>query len=292
MALIGVDLGGTKILVGVLEGETLVSKSVEPTPKHGWKSVLDKIAEMALKAQKLYPEVKKIGVGCPGPLDFRRGEVKLAPNVFDFKNVPLVRYLEDKMQLEVMLENDANAAGLAEAVLGAARGTSSSIYITVSTGIGGGLCFGDRVWRGFNGIAGEVGHIISLPGAAVSGAGQSGALEALCSGRAIARDASFALNRSVSTAEAFKMAQGGDSVAVAVVENALTHLGVALANLQKTLDPEVFVIGGGVAEVGDYFFDFVRRVADASCAGYAPVVLHRAQMGYDAGVIGAALSSR
>ena len=292
MALIGVDLGGTKISVGVLEGEKLISRTVEPTPKHGWQSVLDKIAEMILSAALEHPEVWRIGLGCPGPLDFRKGEVKLAPNVFDFKDVPLVRYLQDKTQLGVVLENDANAAGLAEAVLGAAKGTSSSIYITVSTGIGGGLCFGDRVWRGFNGIAGEVGHVIALPGAAVSGAGQSGALEALCSGRAIARDASFALNRSVSTAEAFDLAQSGDLVAVAVVENALTHLGVAIANLQKTLDPEVFVIGGGVAEVGDYFFDFVQRVADASCRDYAPVIIHRAQIGYDAGVIGAALSSR
>jgi len=292
MALIGVDLGGTKILVGVLEDGKLISRTVEPTPKHGWQSVLDKIAEMILSAQQRHPEVRRIGVGCPGPLDFRKGEVKLAPNVFDFKDVPLVRYLQEKTQLEVMLENDANAAGLAEAVLGAAKGTSSSMYITVSTGIGGGLCFGDRVWRGFNGIAGEVGHIIVLPGATVSGAGQSGALEALSSGRAIARDASFALNRSVSTAEAFSLAQSGDPVAVAVVENALTHLGVALANLQKTIDPEVFVIGGGVAEVGDYFFDFVQRVADESCKDYAPVVIRRAQMGYDAGVIGAALSSR
>ncbi len=292
MALIGVDLGGTKILVGVLEDGKLLSRTVEPTPKHGWQSVLDKIADMILGAHRQHSEVRRIGVGCPGPLDFRKGEVKLAPNVFDFRDVPLVRYLQDKTQLEVVLENDANAAGLAEAVLGAAKGTSSSLYMTVSTGIGGGLCFGDRVWRGFNGIAGEVGHVIALPGAAVSGAGQSGALEALCSGRAIARDASFALNRSVSTAEAFNLAQSGDPVAVAVVENALTHLGVAIANLQKTIDPEVFVIGGGVAEVGGYFFDFVQRVADESCKDYASVTIHRAQMGYDAGVIGAALSSR
>jgi glucokinase len=294
MALIGVDIGGTKISVGVLVGEPqhLVSKIIEPTPQAGWQAVLDQVVVQVQELRNQYPKTRAVGVGVPGPPNFAKGEVRFAPNIPGFVDVPLVSYLNQKLGLPIALENDANAAGLAEAVLGAAKGTSSSIFITVSTGIGGGICIRDRVWHGHNGIAGEIGHVIALQGGASSGVGQSGALEALASGRAIARDVSFALGREISTKEAFELAQAGNSVAKGVVDNALHFIGRMLGDMQKVFDPEVFVLGGGVAEVGQYFFDRVQAAADHSVGGFAPVQIRRAQMGYDAGVIGAALSAR
>lgn len=289
---IGVDVGGTKIACGVLRGEHLLERHVQPTPDTGWEGVLDAIAAQVRSLQAAQPEARLIGVGVPGPLNADRTRVKFAPNIYGFTDVPLVDGLRERLGQRIILENDAKAAALAEAHLGAARGTESSVYVTVSTGIGAGLVLNGRLWRGRHGIAGEIGHITVMPGGPVSGAGLDGALEAVASGTAIARDASYALNRDVSTAEAFSLAEQGHPAARRVVAQALKHIGTALADLQKTIDPEVFVIGGGVASVGDYFFQGVQRAADEYSQGFAPVTIRRAQLGTDAGVIGAALAAR
>lgn len=289
---IGIDVGGTKIASGVLRGDELLSAHVIPTPETGWETVLDAIAGEVRRLQDRHPDARLIGVGIPGPLNADRTRVKFAPNIYGFTDVPLVDGLRDRLAQRVVLENDAKAAALAEAHLGAARGTESSIYVTVSTGIGAGIVLNGRIWRGRHGIAGEIGHITALPGGPVSGAGLDGALEAVASGTAIARDASFALNRDVSTAEAFQLAQQGHPAARRVVAQAMRHIGIALADLQKTIDPEVFVLGGGVASVGDYFFHGVQAAADEYAQGFASVTIRRAQLGTNAGVIGAALAAR
>ncbi|MFC4640451.1 ROK family protein [Deinococcus hohokamensis] len=292
VASIGVDVGGTKIACGVLRGDQLVERHVQPTPETGWEAVLDAIAAQVEQLQATHADARLIGVGVPGPLNGDRTRVKFAPNIYGFTDVPLVDGLRDRLGQRIILENDAKAAALAEAHLGAARGAESSVYVTVSTGIGAGIVLGGRIWRGRHGIAGELGHVTAQPGGPVSGAGLDGALEAIASGTAIARDASYTLNREVSTAEAFTLAQQGHPGARRVVGQALKHIGVALADLQKVLDPEVFVIGGGVASVGDYFFQGVQAAANEYAAGFAPVTIRRAQLGTDAGVIGAALAAR
>lgn len=289
---IGIDVGGTKIASGVLLGGELRGRHVQPTPETGWSAVLDAIAAQVQELQAQFPGARQVGVGVPGPLSLDRRRVKFAPNIYGFTDVPLVDGLEERLGLRVVLENDAKAAALAEAHLGAARGTGSSVYVTVSTGIGAGIVLGGRIWRGRHGVAGELGHVTVMPGGPVSGAGLDGALEAIASGTAIARDASYALNRDVSTAEAFTLAAGGHPAARRVVDQALRHIGVALSDLQKLLDPEVFVIGGGVASVGDAFFAGVQAAADEYAGPFAPVTIRRAQLGPDAGVIGAALAAR
>ncbi len=290
-SLIGVDLGGTKIAVGVLEDGKITDRDVSHTPKEGWQAVLDQIVARVKAVLAQREPLPRLGIGVPGPLDFQRGVVKFAPNIYGFRDVPLIRYLSERLDMEVLMENDANAAALAEDTYGAAREASSSLFVTISTGIGGGVVLGGKVWRGAHGVAGEVGHITALPGGTVSGAGWPGGLEAVASGTAIARDASYAVGRPLSTAEAFALAEQGHPVASKVVENALHYLGVALGDLQKVLDPEVIVLGGGVSEAGSYFFERVQAAADAAAAGFAPVTLKRAELGTDAGVIGAALSS-
>ena len=292
---IGVDVGGTKIACGVLRGEDLIERHVQPTPETGWEAVLDAVAAQVRALQAAHPGAQSIGVGVPGPLNAERTRVKFAPNIYGFTDVPLIDGLRKRLHLTdvqtLVLENDAKAAALAEAHLGAARGTESSVYVTVSTGIGAGLVLHGRLWRGRHGVAGELGHVTVQPGGPVSGAGLDGALEAVASGTAIARDASYALNREVSTAEAFALAEQGHPVARRVVGQAMRHIGIALADLQKVIDPEVFVIGGGVSAVGDYFFQGVQQAADEYAGGFAPVTIRRAQLGQSAGVVGAALSA-
>ena len=291
---IGVDVGGTKIACGVLHGEELTERHVQPTPETGWEAVLDAVAAQVRDLQARHPAATRIGVGVPGPLNAERTRVKFAPNIYGFTDVPLLDGLRERLgpSQTLVLENDAKAAALAEAHLGAARGTESSIYVTVSTGIGAGLVLRGKLWRGRHGVAGELGHVTVQPGGPVSGAGLDGALEAVASGTAIARDASYALNREVSTAEAFALAEQGHPAARRVVGQAMRHIGVALADLQKVIDPEVFVIGGGVSAVGDYFFRGVQQAADEYAGGFAPVTIRRAQLGQNAGVIGAALAAR
>lgn len=254
--------------------------------------MLDAIAAQVKVLQATHPDATSVGVGVPGPLNGDRTRVKFAPNIYGFTDVPMVDGLRARLGQRVVLENDAKAAALAEAHLGAARGTESSVYVTVSTGIGAGIVLGGRIWRGRHGVAGELGHVTVMPGGPVSGAGLDGALEAVASGTAIARDASYALNRDVSTAEAFALAEQGHPAASRVVRQAMKHIGVALADLQKLLDPEVFVLGGGVASVGDFFFTHVQAAADEYAGGFAPVTIRRAQLGTEAGVIGAALAAQ
>ncbi len=143
-ATIGVDIGATKIAFGVLKGEQLLEKSTIPTPIEGWRSVLDSIVSKIRLLEKSNPETREveIGVGVPGTHDRARTEVLFAPNIHGFENVPIVSYLTEHLGRPVELENDANAAALAEANLGAAKHASSSMFITISTGIGGSIIVG------------------------------------------------------------------------------------------------------------------------------------------------------
>jgi glucokinase len=291
-ATIGVDIGATKIACGVLKGEEFLSKTIVPTPKAGWRSVLDSIVDTVKSLEKLHPEVTEVGVGVPGTHDRARTQVLFAPNIHGFTNVPLVEYLSKHLGRPVDLENDANAAGLAEAILGAGRHASSSMFLTISTGIGGSIIADGQVWRGFHGIAGELGHCIRVPGGPIPPSGVAGALEAVASGTAIERDATFAFRKPTSTAEVFRMAQEGDKIAEQIVHTAMRYLGMAIADVQKLIDPELFVVGGGVASAGPYFYTHVQDYAREFAKGFADVTVVPALFGVDAGAIGAAVAAR
>lgn len=289
--LIGIDLGGTKIAAAAVQDGKIIAKVVVPTPKDGAESVFKAMIEAAKEVLRTIPATR-VGVGVPGPLDFKKGEIKFAPNINGIVNAPVVAKLSAGLGLHIELENDANAAGLAEHTYGAGRGASSSYFITISTGIGGGIIINNRIWRGANGIAGEIGHIIALPGGVIAGSGVAGALEAVASGTAIARDASYAFARPMETREVFALAEAGDWKALKIIDQAAHYIGCAIADLQKNLDPEVFVLGGGVSEVGEFFISKIRTVAEAEAKGFAVPIIRKAVLGSDAGVIGAALAAR
>ncbi len=304
--LLGLDLGGTKIAVAAIKigasnvavrtSDTnnggIIEKRIIPTPRDGYESVFAAMIAAGKEVIEAVGGVDGIGVGVPGPIDFKKGEVIFAPNIPGFNNAPVTASLSAGFGRHVELENDANAAGLAEHVLGAAKGSNSSIFLTISTGIGGGIVIHDRVWRGANGVAGEVGHIVALPGGVIAGSGVAGALEAVASGTALARDATYAFARPMDTRELFALAQAGDWKALKIVDQAAYYLGVAIADMQKIIDPELFVLGGGVSEVGAFYLDKVQAAADDSTKGFGKVIIKKAVLGSDAGVIGAALAAR
>jgi glucokinase len=241
---------------------------------------------------KKHPDVVAIGIGSPGPLDLKKGMVLFAPNINGMINAPIVDALQERIKYKVVLENDANAAGYAEHLYGAARDLESSIYITISTGIGGGLFVEDRVIRGATGAAGEVGHMTILPDGPICGCGHYGCWEAVASGRAIAREGSFSFHENLSTQEVFKRAQKGDHRALQIIDNAARFTGLALSNLQKVFDPNGFVIGGGLSQTGAFYFDKVAVAAKRYSRDFPDVVIRMAELGTDAGVIGAASVAR
>ena len=288
MKTLGLDLGGTKIAAAVVEDGTILSKTRVDTPQDGFDSVIDALEHCARTLLAEHTDIKAVGVGSPGPLDIKKGVVLFAPNITGMVDAPVVAELSTRLGKRVFIENDANAAGYAEHLFGAARDLENSIYVTISTGVGGGIFVGDRVIHGAFGAAGEVGHMTLLPGGPLCGCGHHGCWETLASGRAIARDASFSYRESLTTVEVFKRAQAGERRALQAVENSAYYSGVGFANLQKALDPDGFVIGGGLSQAGDFYFDKVKKAVTEHTVGFPPVTLRLAELGTDAGVIGAA----
>lgn len=288
MKSLGIDLGGTKIAAAVVEnGKILAARRVE-TPQQGFESVVAALTEAAAPLLAEYPEVTVVGVGSPGPLDFEKGTVLWAPNIVGMTDAPIVAALSASLNRNVMLENDANAAGYAEHLYGAARGLESSIYLTISTGIGGGLFLGDQVVRGAHGLAGEVGHMIVLPGGPVGGDGYHGTLEGIAAGRSIAREGSHAYGQSMETVEVFDRARAGERIALAIIDNAAEFTGIGISNLVKIFDPAAFVIGGGLTLAGDFYLDRIRAKINKYLESYPQPQIRLASLGSEAGVIGAA----
>ncbi len=288
MISLGIDLGGTKIAVAVVEDGVILDRARVATPQTGFDDVVSAIANAARPLLDQYPHVEAVGLGSPGPLDTREGIILFAPNIPGMDRVPIVAALQGPLGRTVVLENDANAAGFAEHLYGAARGFDSSVYVTLSTGIGGGLFLGNRVIRGAHGVAGEIGHTTLLPGGPVGGDGLDGSWEAIAAGRSIARDGGYVFGRDMTTEEVFSLAEQGDEKALRIVDNAASFTGIGLANLVKTFDPDAFVLGGGMTTAGDFYLNRIKTAAQGYLLGWPEPVFTLAQLGTDAGVIGAA----
>jgi glucokinase len=293
MSVVGIDLGGTKIMAGVLSEGSIKARVTVPTPEEGGPAVIEAMAQAAQAAIEAGGvAVQAIGLGTPGPLDFKRGRIKFAPNIANFTDFPIVERLEQATGYKVYMENDANAAALAEHKLGAAQGAESTLYMTVSTGVGGGFVWGNRVLRGVNGQGGEIGHITMQPGGPLCGCGLDGCLEALATGPAMERMALAAFQREMNTRELFALFQQGDPRASRIVLQAASWVGIALASLVKCYDPEVVVLGGGVAlNAGQGYLDEVLRSYHRYMEGWIAPPIRLAQLGSEAGLLGAALTA-
>lgn len=288
MVTLGLDLGGTKILAAVVEGGKVLDSVRVDTPQTGFADVVAALAGTANTLLERGLKVAGVGIGSPGPMDKARREILFAPNIAGMTDAPLAAELEKALGLPVVLENDANAAGYAEHTFGAAKEYGSSVYVTISTGIGGGIFLGDEVWRGANSLAGEIGHMTMLMGGPMGGDGHTGSLEAIAAGRSMARDATYAYGMEMDTREIGRRARLGEMKALGILENSALFVGIGLANLVKVLDPEAFVIGGGISEIGEFYLAKVRGAAEHYLEGYPVPHFLLARLGPEAGVVGAA----
>ncbi|MBW3623384.1 MAG: ROK family protein [Armatimonadetes bacterium] len=304
------DIGGTKLAVGVTDAEGRVrGQSRAPTDTSlGPEAVCDRLLAMLREAHdEADAEIPLagVGVGCGGPLDRATGRIITVPNMPGWDGFPLRAYLEERLGLPVALDNDANAAALGEALYGAGRGSSHVCYFTVSTGIGGGIVVNGSLYRGATELAGEFGHQVILPDGPRCPCGKNGCLEALASGTSIARRARERLAAgacssvrmagdsrftSVTAARLADAARDGDPFALDLWEETGFYLGLGIVNVIHLLNPNVVVIGGGVASAGDLLFRPVRRTVRAR--GMAPLVdacrIVPAALGQDVGIVGAA----
>jgi len=240
--LAGIDLGGTQVRVALARTDGRLVTSVKtrthllPTPQ----AMVDWAAG-EIDRHRGREKVRSITIAAPGPIDLKRGVLVNPPNL-PWKNVPLVALMSRASGgAKVHLANDADMAGLGEFHHGAGRGTRNMVYITWSTGVGGGLIIDGRLHRGAHGTAGEIGHTIIDPNGPLDRCGQRGCLEAFVSGTALQRETGRP------AADLFAAAARGDRAAATVVEKAARYMGTALISLTNALDPEMFVIGGGVS---------------------------------------------
>ncbi len=301
---IGIDLGGTKICGAVanLKGD-IVSKYTVPTmAEQGEEAVLERIItviEKVITQSKVSKnKILSIGIGSPGPLDAKEGKIITTPNL-PFKNFNIVKPLKDKFNIDVYLDNDANAAAIGEYAFGAGKGTSNMVFITVSTGIGGGAILNGKIYRGNTCNALEIGHMTLEKDGPRCNCGNYGCAEALASGTAIARIAkdqvekgektSLADYEKITAYEVFKEAKKGDDIASKVLNRVLNYLGICVANIITSFDPEMVIIGGGVSKGGEIVFNKVKEVVKERCfkAMWENTKIVPAALGTDAGVVGA-----
>ncbi len=307
-AAIGIDLGGTNMRAAVIErgeGRALALAS-QPTlaqegPERGVRRIGDLIERVMDEGGCPAAALAGIGIGATGPLDVKHGLMTSPWNMPGWNEVPIVRLLSERFGLPTWLDNDCNAAALGEHWLGAGRGCEDMIFITVSTGIGAGIILGNRLHRGHNANAGEVGLMTIAPGGALL-EDLDGAWEALASGPAIARMGREANDDGLLAAAngdpakinaplIAQMALEGNRTAQRIVDEVAYTLGVGIANLLAILAPQIVVMGGGVMESWDVLqprLDQVVRARTRLLPGLDEIPIVRAELGDHAGIFGAA----
>lgn len=288
--IIGVDLGGTNIRVGlVTEYGQVVKEYREKTEAHlGNSQIVEKIISMIKKFEG-YENVKGIGIGSPGFIDMEKGVVISASNI-GFKNYPLRQELQKHFNLPIVIANDANVAALAEAIFGAGKGKKIVQYITISTGVGGGLIFNGNIVNGLNGCAGELANLITDDTVFNHELLNDGSLELNASGTAITKKAKEKFNNINHAGDLLKMAKQGDLEAVKIYNKFLNDVAKAMSYIAHIVDPDIFVIGGGVSKSYDLFAEDLEEVYKKYIFNIMKekVNIKRAQL-RDPGILGAAM---
>lgn len=301
---IGIDLGGTKInsVLSDFNGNIISQCTVYTEASMGEEHVLDRIMmtiDKVLKDEnRTIDEIRSIGIGSPGPLDSKRGIIITTPNI-PFNNFNIVQPIKCKYNVPTYLDNDANVAALGEFLFGAGKGTKNMIYVTVSTGIGGGAIIDGSLYRGNTFNALEIGHTTIEPNGPKCNCGNYGCAEAVASGTAIARQGKEAVKRGENTSlskydnitayEVFNEAKNNDKVSIDIINKSLNYLGICISNIITSFDPEMIVIGGGVTKAGEIVFNKINEVVNKRCfksMAEACKIVSPA-LGTDAGVMGA-----
>lgn len=305
--LLGVDIGGTNIAVAALTPEgKILSRTGGPTlPEKGPEDGIHRILALLYEAQQLSRRatIAGVGVGATGPIDRMRGRIQNPYTLPTWYDVPVVDRLHAALDVPVVLENDAHAAALGEFWLGAGRGTQHMVYLTIGTGVGGGIIVNGMLHTGATGLAGEVGHmVVDAPGPECY-CGSSGCIESLAAAPALGRQArdhpdltqSLILSLAGGMPDAItaeivaNAARAGDGIASAIISRAARALGLGLRNLVLTISPDRIVLGGGVMRSFDLFYPVIHQTIH-SLSGYMPLdqlEVVPAQLGLNAGISGA-----
>jgi glucokinase len=295
-AWVGVDVGGTKILAGVVavDGSVVEVVHAETPSRSDAPHVVEDTIVRAVQRLGVRHSVAGVGVGAAGFVGLD-GVVRFAPHV-SWRDEPLQQRLTDRLGLPVRVDNDANTTALAELTVGAARGVREALCITLGTGIGGAVVMGGEVRRGFQGLAGEFGHMQVVPDGEPCPCGQRGCWEQYSSGTALRR-AALAHGAPDGTAgpQVTAAARSGDDWALRAFDDVGTWLGVGVAGLCSAVDPEVVVIGGGLSAAGELLLEPARRALVAKLPGREHRTMPRlvgAGCGPEAGMVGAAELAR
>ncbi len=308
---LGVDVGGTLTKLALCKRDgTVVRKTVAETQAHeGRAAVLDRVVglvrDLMAESGVAAGDLAGVGLGLAGRVDMRTGVAVLCPNLPGFVNTPVSRPLEDALGLKVKIANDAGCAGLGELHFGAAKGSRDMVLLTLGTGVGGAVIMDGKLQRGWRGVLGEIGHsVVDMNGPECS-CGQHGCLEAFCGRRAIEGRArrrlqdgreSVILQRiggdtlAITPQIIAEAAAEGDALACEVLSETARYLGAGIVNAIVLCDPDVIVVGGGVANAGEVLFAPLRRTVEARCriAQFSGDRIVPAKLGSDAGMIGAA----
>lgn len=308
---VGVDIGGTTIKFAFIDtnGQIIVKWEATTNIDEGGKYITSDIEkEIFSKVEELQEDrsiLKGIGVGAPGFINLETGFIYEAVNI-GWKDFHLKKELEEVTGIPVVVDNDANLAALGEMWLGAGEGARDLLCVTLGTGVGGGIISNGQIVHGFKGMAGEIGHYTSIPkGGAACNCGKTGCLETITSATGIARLATEALQKDgtqeselsaiyeqsgrLTAKNVFDAAKNDDALAITVIDNISSYLGLALANMCAIINPEKIVIGGGVSKAGDFLIEAIKKQFKA----YAIPLIGKeteillATLGNDAGVIGA-----
>lgn len=302
---IGIDLGGTAVKLGLIGKGGRVEDALQvPTVATDAKRIEDGIlrAVKRLIAQNPKRKPHAVGIGIPGFVDGAAGVITFIPNIPALQNYSLTRNLSRSLKLPVFADNDANNAARGEFLFGSAKGVRDFVFITIGTGIGGGLFLNGDLYDGPRNYAGEVGHMTIVPGGRACGCGREGCWETYGSATAMIRSAKAAIEKGVPTSLAryypdrlsaktiAQEARRRDFVAAQAFDEALRYTGIALANLIHVLNPGVCIIGGGVSGAGKFLLDKIGRLTRMYCLPqfWETVEIRLARLGNQAGILGSA----
>lgn len=306
MHAIGIDIGGTKIAGAVVDEDgEIVAEDRVPSPAADSTAIEDAVVDMVTRLREGH-DIAGVGVAAAGFIDAAQSIVYYAPNL-SWRNEPFREKLTARLGMPVVIENDANAAGWAEFRFGAAQLVSDMVMLTIGTGVGGAIVVSDELFRGGFGTGGELGHVRLIPGGLPCGCGAAGCLEQYGSGRALGRLANEladaggigralaekreAAGGALSGTDIYELIVSGDGGALTALRRLGSYIGQGCATLGAVLDPQMFVIGGGVAQAGELLLEPVRNayLENLPARGYHPepeFVI--AELVNDAGVVGAA----
>lgn len=311
MIYVGIDLGGTGIKAGAVseDGKILYKESCPTGVERGYEAVIRDMAALALKVTEgsghTMEDVKAIGIGIPGVLNPRTGRVPFCTNLH-WHDVPLIEEMAKYTDRPVFVNNDATVAGLAESVSGISAKVKNSVFITLGTGVGGGVVIDGKVYSGPHGVASEIGHMITVAGGELCSCGNRGCWERYASATALIREGCRLIRTKPDCALAkevggnpdkieaktiIDLAKAGDPDCLALFNDYVYHLCVGLANVVNVYDPEMIVLGGGVSHAGEFLLNAVRaRLPELIFYKEMPYAqIELAQLSNDAGIIGAAM---